>query len=418
MKVYMEIYGCTSNKSDASIVEGLLKEKNHKLVESPDQADIIVVLTCTVIGTTERRMLSRLRKLKKIGKKIIVAGCMPAVQPDLVKEVVPNADLLPPQHVHHVVDLVEEKDTVFSRQDKSFFSRSYESLAAPISISEGCMFSCSYCITCMARGKLKSSPLEKVKQNVESAVQQGCQEIQLTAQDTASYGLDKKNGEDLGDVIREVSSVEGDFKIRVGMMNPFTAMKHLDSILDGFDNSKVYKFLHLPVQSGSDKLLDKMNRKYSVEDFGRIVEKFRDRYPDLCLSTDIIAGFPSETEEEFRQTMDLIKKIKPDVVNITRFSARPNTSAKKMDGRIDTKVVKQRSKKLTDLSEKITQSVNQKYVGRKFNVLLLKEGKNDTVMGRSFNYKPIVVEKKMKIGSYVDVEIERATSSFLVGSLK
>ena len=229
MKIYLEVYGCTANKSDASLVKGLLKEESHEIVEKIDDSDVIVLLTCTVIGTTEQRMLSRLREFKKTGKKIIVTGCMASAQPDLVKSIVPNAKLLPPQYVFNILDLLGDKKLSFKTINKTLLPKYYENIVAPISIAKGCMFSCSYCITSIARGKLKSYPIGEVVQDVCSALRQGCKEIQLTAQDTGSYGLDSECN--LSELLKSVCKVEGDYRIRVGMMNPYTVKKNFESIL-------------------------------------------------------------------------------------------------------------------------------------------------------------------------------------------
>ena len=272
MKVYIEVYGCTANKSDASLVKGILKENDYEIIEKIDDADFIIILTCTVIDTTEQRMLSRLKVFEKIGKKIIVAGCMASVQSDIVKSIVPDALLLPPQYSHHIVELLNGEKPVFIEKNKTLFSKYYEDVVAPVSIAEGCMFSCSYCITSLARGKLRSFPIDEIKKDICSAINKGCREIQLTAQDTSSYGLD--TGYDLGDLLRNVSTIKGEYMVRVGMMNPFTCLKNIDSIIKGFENPKIYRFLHLPVQSGDNDILKKMNRKYTVDDFLKMIKRF------------------------------------------------------------------------------------------------------------------------------------------------
>ncbi len=415
MKFYIETYGCTANKADESLIKGILLEKKHSIVEKIEKSDIIVVLTCTVINTTEQKILSKLKKYKKLGKKIIVSGCMASVQSDKIREILPNAKLLPPQYSHHIIDLVENNKINFEEKDKTIFPKKYNSVFAPISISEGCMFSCSYCITTLARGKLRSFPINEIKKEVCFAVENGCKEIQITSQDTSSYGLDKK--ENLGNLLDEVSKVEGNFRIRIGMMNPHNLKKNLGSILNGFNHPNIYKFIHLPVQSGDNNILKKMNRKYKVSDFLEIVKEFRKKYSDSTLATDIIVGFPTETEDQFKKTIDLIKKIKPDITNITRFSARPNTLAKKMPGRIKTETVKERSKKLTQTCKKISYEKNKDHFGRKYNVLITEKGKNNTFVGRNENYKPVVLKENVKIGKFYKVKIDDYESTYLVGSI-
>jgi len=405
MNIYLEVYGCTANKSDASLIKGIIKDSNHEMVENVDDADSIVLLTCTVIDTTEQRMLSRLKKFKKTGKNIIVTGCMAYIQAELVKSVLPSAKLLPPQNSYQILDILENKEAAFVDKNKTLFPKYYENIIAPISIAEGCLFSCSYCITTKARGKLKSYPIDEIIQDVNSAVKHGCKEIQLTSQDTSSYGLD-------------FDQIKGEYRIRVGMMNPYTVLKNIDSIIEGFDDQKIYKFLHIPVQSGDNAILKKMNRKYSVEEFLEIIKKFRDKYPDITISTDAIVGFPTETKQQFQHTIDLLKTVKPDITNITRFSARPHTKAKTMEGRVKTEIAKERSKILTDLCSKISKENNLKHIGKRYNSLIIERGKNNTFVGRAENYKPIVIKENIEIGKFVSLEVKEAAPTYLVGSIK
>lgn len=415
MKLYLEVYGCTANKSDASLIKGILKENNHEIVENIDDADSIILLTCTVIDTTEQRMLSRLRTLKKTGKDVIVAGCMASIQTEKIKSISPKAKLLPPQYSYQILEVLENKETTFIDKNKTLFSKYYESIIAPISIAEGCTQSCSYCITSLARGKLRSYPIDEITQDIRSAIEQGCKEIQLTAQDTSSYGLDF--GSNLGELLTATSEIKGEYRIRVGMMNPYTASKNLDSIIDGFKNPIIYKFLHLPVQSGDNDILKNMNRKYSSDDFLKMVKRFREKYLDITISTDVIVGFPGETDEQFQNTIELLKTVKPDITNITRYSARPYTKAKSMKGRIKTEVVKERSKLLTDLCSKISKEKNLSHIGKEYNLLITEEGKNKTSIGRSENYKPVVLKEKLEFGKIVPVKIIDAAPTYLVGSI-
>ena len=227
MKVYLEVYGCTANKSDASLVKGILKDNNFEIVDKINNADILVLLTCTVIGTTEQRMLSRLKVLKNTDKIIIVGGCMASVQSDLIKSIIPDVKLLPPQYSYQIIDLLNSEKPNFKIKNKTKLSKCYDGIIAPISIAEGCNFSCSYCITSLARGKLKSYPINEIIEDINSSIRQGCKEIQLTSQDTSSYGLD--TGNNLGELLTELCKINGQFRVRVGMMNPYTCLKNIDS---------------------------------------------------------------------------------------------------------------------------------------------------------------------------------------------
>jgi MiaB/RimO family radical SAM methylthiotransferase len=183
-------------------------------------------------------------------------------------------------------------------------------------------------------------------------------------------------------------------------------------------NPRVYKFLHLPVQSGDNGLLTQMNRGYTTQDFFDILTAFRHVFPSLSLSTDIIVGFPGETDEQFHRSIDLLQKIKPDFINITRYSARPYTTAKKMKQRIPTEIVKERSRLLSSIAQNITMEKNKSFIGQICEVLLLEREKPGSVMGRTDTYKPVVIQQDLPLGTTVSVRIQNATASYLIGILK
>ena len=416
MNIYIETYGCTANKSDESIIKGILLKNSCEITKDIENADIIIILTCTVINTTEQKMISRLNFFKNYNKKIIVTGCMASIQRDLVKSILPNSVLLPPYYIHYIYDIINGKQPDnYQIIDKTNLVKSFNGLVAPISISEGCNFSCSYCITTLARGNLRSYPINQIKKDVESALNKGCIEIQLTSQDTSSYGLDKNSN--LGNLLKSICKIEGLYKIRVGMMNPFNVLKHLNNIIDGFNNDKIYKFLHLPVQSGDNDILKMMNRKYHVNDFFNIINKFKTKFPEISISTDIIVGFPSETKNQFHKSIELIEKLNPDILNITRFSARPNTKAKYISGRIKTEEVKNRSRILSDIFNKLSYNKNKSLIGKKYNIITTEIGKKNTTFGRMNNYKPVIIKDKISLGKNIKVEIISSEKNYVVGKI-
>lgn len=415
MKIYLETYGCTANKSDERLLVGLLTQKGHELVQTMEQADVLVLLTCTVIDTTEQRMLSRLKVFQKTHKKIIVTGCMPTVQADRITATVPDAYLLPCRSIPCINDIIFGNKTDLRETKKTMLPKQYDTVMAPVLIAEGCRFSCSYCITRFARGALRSFPLQDIVSDVNCALKQGCKEIQLTAQDTASYGLDI--GTDLGALLTHLRDLKGTFRIRVGMMNPAALKKNLDSILTAYQHHAIYQFLHLPVQSGDDDILKKMKRGYTTKDFISLVEQFRKKIPTLTLATDVIVGFPTETQEQFKKTMQLIEDVQPDIVNITRFSARPLTTAKTMKGRIPTFIVKQRSKQITKQVAKLTLEKNTQHLGSTHWVLVTEKGKHNTFTGRTESYKQVVFKQPVVIGDVVQARIIDAAPTYIVGKL-
>ncbi|MBN2598987.1 MAG: tRNA (N(6)-L-threonylcarbamoyladenosine(37)-C(2))-methylthiotransferase [Candidatus Thermoplasmatota archaeon] len=415
MNIYVETYGCTANKSDERLLLGLVRQDGHQIVKSITEADVLVLLTCTVIGTTEQRMLSRLRVFHQTQKKIIVSGCMPVVQADLITAVAPDACLLPHQYIQYVNEVIKGDTPAFVETKKTRLPKYHEGVIAPIMIAEGCLRSCSYCITRFARGALRSFPAQDILADVHCALRQGCKELQLTAQDTASYGLDI--GTNLGVLLDSITAIDGPFRVRVGMMHPTTMHKNLAAILTAYQHPSIYKFLHVPMQSGDDDVLQKMNRGYMATEFTSLIHRFRTTIPTLTVSTDVIIGFPTETEEQFKRTIQVLQEVKPDIVNITRFSARPLTPAKKMTGRIPTHVVKERSRHITEVCAKLSLQKNKSHLHRTYQVLVTEEGKNNTVTGRTDSYKQVVLSDPVRLGTFVDVEILDVTPSYLFGKL-
>ncbi len=415
MNIYVETYGCTANKSDERLLIGLITRKGYTIVTDIDKADVLVLLTCTVIGTTEQRMLSRLRVFEQTRKKIIISGCMPSVQADLLRTIAPDASLLPCRYIQYINEIIAGNTPVFLETHKTLLPKRYDTVIAPVMIAEGCRSSCSYCITHFARGMLRSFPIQEIVSDVSCAVAQGCREIQLTAQDTAAYGLD--TGEDLGLLLHQITALDGSFRVRVGMMNPATMKKNLDSVLSAYQHEKIYKFLHAPVQSGDDDMLQQMNRGYTTAEFISLIRRFRETIPTLTLSTDVIVGFPAESERQFQKTISLLKKVQPDIINVTRFSARPLTAAKKMQGRLPTQVVKDRSRHLSEISSNLTLQKNKKHIGKTYTVLVTEKGKKNTMTGRTEQYKPVVLAEPVCIGDFVSVKILDAEPTYLFGKL-
>ncbi len=410
VKVYMEVYGCAANQGDASIMQGILLQQGHELVDSLEKADAAIIVTCTVVATTEQRMLSRIKEIDEKAERVVVAGCMAAAQPELVRKVSSKAVLLPPRYVHHVADALNGGG-VYEERAKVGFPRKID-LRLNIPIADGCMFNCSYCITKRARGNLVSYPLKDIVRDAKEAIEKGCKEIRLTCQDTASYGRD--TGDNLAELINEIASIEGDFMVRVGMMHPLSAYRILDDLLEAYNNEKVYKFLHLPLQSASQKILKAMRRGYSYEMFKEIVDEFRKKFPDSTFATDIIVAFPGESEEDFEESVNAIKELKPDVTNITRFSPRPYTDAWKMK-RMDTKLAKHRSSLLTCIANEIAYENNRKCIGKTYRALLLEEYKG-YLIGKTPSYKSVFV-RGGRIGEFVKVKAKEATPTHLVADI-
>ncbi|MFN4133721.1 MAG: tRNA (N(6)-L-threonylcarbamoyladenosine(37)-C(2))-methylthiotransferase, partial [Candidatus Hadarchaeales archaeon] len=284
-------------------------------------------------------------------------------------------------------------------------------VSAIVAIAEGCNSHCTYCSVKLARGDLKSFDHNKIYSKVEKAFGQGYREILLTAQDTAAYGLDC--GKTLPELLEKLVKIKGNFRIRVGMMNPKNAINIADELLAMFSDEKIYKFLHIPVQSGDNEILRKMGRGYTVEEFIQIVNKFYRKFPELYLSTDIIVGFPGEGEEEFRNTCRLIEKIRPDKTNISKFSPMPGTVASRFK-QVDGRDVAKRSRVLSNLCRKIGLEKNCWYLGRRAEGFITEEGEKGGKVLRAGNYKPVIVNDG-EIGEFLNVEVTQAFPTYLKG---
>jgi MiaB-like tRNA modifying enzyme len=286
-----------------------------------------------------------------------------------------------------------------------------------IPISYGCLGSCAYCCVVFARGRLRSYTIGEIFERVKTDLATGVREFWLTSQDTACYGMDI--GTNLPDLIKAVCNVEGDFKVRVGMMTPNMALKILKNLVKAFENEKVFKFLHLPVQSGDDQILKRMRRFYTVADFKRIMNAFREALPRITIATDVICGFPGETREAFEETLQLIEDVKPDIVNISKFFGRPGTPAAEMENAVPFSELKERSAILSRLASRIAFERNREWVGWKGEVFVDEIGKvPGSWVGRNFAYKPIVIKsEKNLLGKVVNVEIFNAFPTHLEGTL-
>ncbi|MEW5761351.1 MAG: tRNA (N(6)-L-threonylcarbamoyladenosine(37)-C(2))-methylthiotransferase [Candidatus Thermoplasmatota archaeon] len=417
MRVYQETYGCTLNFGEGELLKKIAENEGHEIVGTIENADLLLLSTCTVIKSTEEKMLSRLRYFLSKNKPIIVSGCMASAQVDLIKKYAPESFLIPPSSIQEFSSLLRKFD--YGKRNKNAISSSQRKIEAIIPISNGCISKCAYCIARIARGKLISYPIDLLKKRVLKSLEEGAKEIRLTALDTASYGMDI--GKNLYELILEINKIEFDGRIRIGMMNPAKAIKILPLLLKIYKFEKVYKFIHLPVQSGDNSILEKMERGYNSEDFCKIVSTLRSEIKNITLSTDVIVGFPCEGENEFDSTVKLIEKIKPDILNIKGFSPREGTKGYKLWKAMPVKqnIIKERTRFLSSMQIGISRKNNEKFVGTEQEVLFTELGEKGGIKGRTNNYKVVVVEnRKDLLGKFANVKITEARNFYLVGVAK
>ncbi len=396
MRIYFETYGCALNKADTALMKTLLIEAGHEIVDSVKEADAVIINTCTVRLDTEQRMIKRLKELRNFaeGKRIIVAGCMVSAQPYTVAKIIPEASLITPQTITRVVEAVEAPHRVFfleGDRDMSYLKPYVDGPAAAIPIAEGCLGECSFCITKIARRRLRSYRPGLIARAVSEAVGKGAVEIDLTAQDTASYGIDLGSSYRLPQLVEEIlDSVNGDYFLRIGMMNPDTLEGILDELIEVMKHPKVFKYVHLPLQSGSDKVLKIMRRKYSYDDYRELVKELRRKIPEVSIATDIIVGHPGEDWEDFLLTVEGVKELLFDKVHLAQYTIRPRTEAAAMR-QVPDPEKKRRSTLLLKVVEEVGQRINSGYVGTMAEVIASSVSIRGSVIGRTFNYKPVVI---------------------------
>lgn len=421
-RIYSEVYGCSANVADCEIASGLLKQAGFELVDNEKKSDLNIIFTCVVKVPTFNRMAHRVIQLTKLNRPLIIAGCMPKTDRGFIEEISPNASMLGPDSIEGVVNVVRATmggdRMVFIedlRKPKVCLPRTRKNPVIDIiPISIGCLSNCSYCSVKFARGKLFSYPIKKIVEEAKNAINDGCKELWITSQDNGCWGRDM--GVRLPELLDKICKIDGNFFIRVGMMNPLHTKSIMRELIDVYRSDKIFKFLHLPVQSGSDRVLNLMGRGYKIRDFLPIVKKFRKEIPKLTLSTDVIVGFPQETDGDFEKTLKMIKEVRPDIVNISKFGPRSGTKASMMK-QVDPGVVGERSKVVHELVRKITLESNKKWVGWEGEVLVDKIGE-DAIVGRNFAYKPVVVKgRKELLGKFVGVKVVDNTQSCLVGKL-
>ena len=424
MKVYIESYGCTFNKADGQIMAGVLNENNIDLVDNIDDADVIIVNTCYVKLPTENKVIYKIQQLQENfpEKKIIVGGCMVEIDPEKLNKIGPNCSWIGPHQLNKTADVVTQtycgevvRECGFSKESKVGVAKvTDDSLIHIIQICEGCLGACTFCCTRFARGPLNSYPISDIVDEARQAIENGACEIQLTAQDTAAFGRD--TGEKLSDLIKEVANLDGDFRVRVGMMHPKNILDSVDEIIEEIKLPKVYNFIHLPIQSGSDKVLKEMRRGHTIDQYLEIVDRFKSEIPDLTLATDIIVGYPTETDDDFLKTVDLLENVRPSLIHLSKYQHRKGAISSSLK-EIPHETMKKRSKFLSEIKIEITQNENEELLDSHQNVLVVEIGSKGGFIAKTDSYIPVIVDD-VNLGDFVRVKITDATATYLKGAVE
>lgn len=426
MKIAIKTYGCSANTADTETIKGTLTNTGHTIT-TETEAEIIIFNSCAVKGPTENRIINDIKQAPK-NKKVIITGCLPKISLERLKNETNFDAAAGPSIGQGIIELInrvangEKIPNLYEHTEKPQLTLPRINTNPAISIlpiNFGCLGSCAYCAVVFARGKLRSYSIPEIIDRVKTDVAEGTREFWVTSQDTAAYG--REIGKNLAELLHAIGNVEGDFKVRVGMMTPNMIKDMQNDLIDAYKNPKIFKFLHFPVQSGDDQVLQNMRRFYTASEFKDSVAKFRATFPDLTLATDVIVGFPGETEQAFKNTLQLLRDVKPDVTNVSKFFARPKTAAAEMkEGKVALDEIKHRSAVASALVKELSAERNQCWKGWSGEVLVDEVGKVEgSWVGRNFAYKPVVVQSDRDLlGKFVNVRVMRVTGTYLVGAIE
>ena len=396
--------GCKVNQYETNAMEEMFINSGYNIVKNNQIADIYVVNTCTVTNMAERKSRQMLRRVKEINPEsiLVVCGCYAQVaKEDLLN--IPEIDIVlgvndKKQIVQIVEEYIKENQKIENVSDLSkndefvdFGDITYtEKNRAVIKVQDGCNMFCTYCIIPYARGRIRSRRPENVVSEVKKISKEGIKEVVITGIHVASYGKDFKDSEiGLIDLLEEINKVEGIERIRLSSLEPTLITEEFVKRLSKLE--KICDHFHLSLQSGSDTVLKRMNRKYTTKQCENAVELLRSYYPEAAFTTDIIVGFPGETEKEFEETYQFAKKINFYKIHVFKYSKRRGTPAESMPNQVDGNIKEERSNRLIELSNENENKNNEKYVGKEVNVLF-EELDNNYYKGHTTNYMVVKVD--------------------------
>ncbi len=417
--------GCSANLSESEQIAGLLAENGFDVefeAAACDCPEAIVLNLCTVKGDSSALKAVRNAKENHPKTPMLVTGCVTQELISALQKIDPKISVASTHAVERIPAILKKAiagETILDSQKEHAPKLGLPKIrknpiVGIVSIAEGCMDACSFCSTRMVKGKLRSYTPEQIVKEVIILTESGCKEIWLTAQDGACYGFDI--GTDLAELVLQIlSKAKGDYRIRMGMGNPRHTLNYSEKLAEVYRDERVFRFLHLPVQSGSDKILQAMKRRHTAQDYKKLVDFFYSRFGDFAISTDIIVGFPGETEADFQKSLDIIKWSKPTGCNRTRFVPRKGTLAATLPGQIPSVEKYRRSAELTKVFTETALQNNSGYIGKKLSILIDEHGKRQSWIGRANNYKPVAVHGDYKIGDRINAEVKNAEPFALIG---
>ena len=400
MKVAVYTLGCKVNIYESEYIISLLKKNNYEIVDFDTKADIYIINTCSVTNESDRKDRKIINEAKKKNSDaiIVVMGCYSQVNPDLI-----DADIIiGNKDKSKIIDLIEDyiKEKKQIKKIYDLKNVSFEDMTIDgfenhtrvfVKIQEGCNAFCSYCIIPYTRGRLRSKGIDETISEISNLVNNGYKEIVLTGIHTGRYGIE--NNTSLEELLLKLVEIPNIFRIRLSSIeiNEIT-----DGIIDLIKNNKIMaKHLHIPLQSGSNKILKLMNRKYDVEYFINKVNKIRTEIPDISITTDLIVGFPNENEEDFNDTLKVLEEIKFTKIHTFPYSKRKGTPAASMPNQVDGNIKKERVHKVLELSDKYELEFYKKNINREYEVVTELRKNNNLCIGHTSNYIPVIIDKKI-----------------------
>jgi MiaB-like tRNA modifying enzyme len=408
----IETYGCTANRGESAGIQRRLRDAGHRQVQQPGAADVAILNTCTVVETTEDRMLRRADELAEETADLVVTGCMALAQGEAFADAGVDARVV---HWDDVPAAVGNGECPTPTADSEPV---LDGAIGILPIARGCMSDCAYCITKRATGKIDSPPVEENVERARALLHAGASELRVTGQDTGVYGWDKGERQ-LPELLRRICALPGDFRVRVGMANPKGVHGIRAELARTFaDRDELYNFLHAPVQSGSDAVLGDMRRQHQVEEFREVVETFDAVLDDWTLATDFIVGYPTETDADHQASLDLLREVQPAKINVTRFSKRPGTDAAELSGLGGT-LKKERSKEMSEVKRRAVDQAYEALVGETRSVLVVEPGTGDSMKAYDRAYHQIVVQDAnrhgLDPGQFLEVDVVESRGMYAIG---
>jgi tRNA-2-methylthio-N6-dimethylallyladenosine synthase len=430
-RIYIETYGCQMNLADSEIVLGIMKKHGYSLTDDISKADVILVNTCSVREHAEQRVIGRLSSFLRYKKRkpdlvIGVLGCMAErLKKRLIEEENLADIVVGPDEYRKLPQLVSDafaghkgiavKLSKVETYDDITPLRT-EGISAWITVMRGCDKFCTFCVVPFTRGRERSRPLDSIVKEVEVLSSQGYREVTLLGQNVNSY---RDGNYDFADLLSAVARVDRNMRIRFTTSHPKDMSDKLIQTIAEHPN--ICNYIHLPVQSGSDRILELMNRTYDRKHYLELVRKIRETIPGVSLSTDIIAGFPTETEEDHKMTLSLLEEVRFDGAFMFKYSPREGTKAYAMGDDVPDEVKVRRLTEIIELQQKISYEINQELIGKEVEVLVEGESKRSSEqwMGRTDTNKVVIFPKLegVKPGDYVIVRINKANSATLFGDI-